>query len=201
MKARTDNKKIGNLEVFLGVLILIIVIALIINSVLLPKDDNKYLDLKEKANTFAEKVLKTVNEEETSTDTYYLIDFSKDDKYLKGLANDCNPYDSFIELKRDKKVRLVCDNLLIEGVYNNRYYIYEIGSWNKENTLGETALLYNYEIEGKKQLDKNVILKEFIDKYNKKENTSIKELEEIDTSKVKILSDLFYREKKLVKEV
>ena len=201
MKARTDNKKIGNLEVILGVLILIIVIALIINSVLLPKDDNIYLNLKEKANTFAEKVLKKVNEEETSTDTYYLIDFSKDDNYLKGLANDCNAYDSFIELKRDKKVRLVCDNLLIEGVYNNRYYIYEIGSWNKDSTLGETALLYNYEIDGKKQLDKNVIMKEFIDKYNKNENASIKELEEIDTSKVKIISDLFYREKKLVKEV
>ena len=205
MKAKTKNSS-GNVEIVLGISILLVVIVVVVNSVLSNNDNSIYNKYKDLADNFAEEVSKYANEEENEYGlTYYLSDvYSKINK-LKDYNQECNIYDSYVEIKKTMKVRLSCDNYLIEGDYNKNYYLYEIGKWTKDNTLEETTFLYNYQKDNKEVLKDYYLEKEFINEYNKKENTSFDNInsiyEDAKEKNLEIVSDIYYREKKLIKEL
>lgn len=206
MKTRTNNNSFGNIEIILGISILLVVLVIIANSVISLNNNDKYKDIESDANTFIEETLKDANEEENETgNIFYLKDVSLKSNKLNNIKNNCDLYDSYVEIGTTTKVRLSCSDYLLEGTYKNTFYIYEIGSWTKDDTIGETAFFYNYKKEDKEVLKDYLSEREFIETYNKNEETEVTNLdllnEDAKEKQIEVVSDIFYREKKLVKEL
>ncbi len=212
MKALINENGSGTKEIAIGLLVILGVIAFGVNSILNNTSDDDYKKMKVQADKFVKAV--TVHKDMYTNESgiYYLEEieeYNKEEEPVivdpKNKTKSCNLYESFVEISNPKKVKLRCGFLLIEGEYLERYEVYEIGEWQKEDKTGETAFLYNYAKGGVDVLEEPVSETEFITMYNKEENSTYSNINDIKQdaeSKGYVFDyDMFYRTKKLVKEL
>ena len=118
-------------------------------------------------------------------------------------SNECDPNESYVNIKNPKKVSLKCDNYLIQGIYQDSYTIYEVSDWQDQEETGEADVLYKYKKEGLLVTNDYLLEEPFILTYNENEGTSFTTIDELfakKASNITIVSKMFYREKKIVKE-
>jgi len=212
MKAIINEKGSGTKEIAIGLLVILGVTAFGVNSILNNTSDDDYKKMKVQADKFVSAV--TIHKDMYTNETgiYYLEEieeYNTESEVVvanpKNKNESCDLYESYVEISNPKKVRLRCGSLLIEGEYQKRYEVYEIGEWQKEDKTGETAFLYNYAKGGKDVLEEPVDEKQFIALYNKEEGTSYDDINDVKADSVSkgyvVDYDMFYRTKKLVKEL
>ena len=118
-------------------------------------------------------------------------------------SSECDPYESYVIIRSPKKVSLRCDKYLIEGTYQDSYTIYEVSDWQDKEEVGEADILYKYKKEGLLVTNDYLLEDAFVHTFNDNEGTSYTSIDEINAKKasnITIISKMFYREKKIVKE-
>lgn len=212
MKTIINERGAGGKEIIIGLLVILGVFAVGVTSILNNTSGDDYKKMRIQADAFVSAV--TIYKDKYTKDSgkYYLFELEShktEPEYIivdpKNKSISCDMYESFVETSSPKVVKLRCGNYLVEGTYQEKYQVYEIGEWQKEKINGETAFLYNYEKDGTKVLREYLIEEEFIQMYNKNEGTDILDIntlyQDAKTKNITIDSDMFYREKKLVKEI
>lgn len=162
-------------------------------------------DFGTKASTYKAELGKSYNE-------VYLIDLV-DDCYIKAYKNpfsgggDCDLYESKVVFSsnEEKKVTLKCGSYLIDSQAwsSGNYKVYKVSDWQDKvgNSLeAETSRLYKYKKNGIEMLDNYVVTKKMVTTYNSQERKNIRNIEQITGENIEIISKIFYRTKKLVKE-
>ncbi len=212
MKTTISERGAGGKEIIIGLLVILGVFAVGVTSILNNTSGDDYKKMRIQADAFVSAV--TIYKDKYTKDSgkYYLFELEKDkteSEYIivdpKNKSVSCDMYESFVETTSPKTVRLRCGDYLVEGKYQEKYEVYEIGDWQQEKQTGETAFLFNYEKNGVKVLPEYLIEEEFIQTYNRNEGTDILDIntlyQDAKTKNITIESDMFYRDKKLVKEI
>lgn len=212
MKKLINENGAGGKEIIIGLLVIIGVFAFGLQSILNNTSDDKYKKLRVQADKFVDAV--TIHKDKYTNESgiYYLYeleDYNTENEIIiadpSNKSISCNLYESYVTIDNPKKVTLRCGDYLIEGEYQKKYYVYEIGEWQQTDKTGDTAFLYKYIKDGKAAIDKYVTEYEFIKTYNEKEETSFETADEaVADAKGKGITvdyDMFYRTKTLVKEI
>jgi hypothetical protein len=212
MKIVGNEHGAGGKEIIIGLLVILGVFAFGVQSILNNTSDDGYKNMRAKADEFVKAVTIYKDEFTKESGIYYLADLEENkrqDDYVitdpKDKNASCDLYESYVETTNPKKFRIKCGDYLAEGEYLTKYYIYEIGEWQKEKVSGETAFFYNYEKDGNTVLGDYQEEVEFIRTYNKNEGSNVEDInslyQDAKGKNIVIDSDMYYREKKLVKEI
>ena len=212
MKKLINEKGAGGKEIVIGLLVLIGVFAFGVNSILNNTSDDDYKKMRIQADKFVDAV--TIYKDEFTKDEniYYLYELEENNREEeliivnpKNKKESCDMYESFVEIDNPKKVTLRCGSYLLEGDYQKKYDVYEIGEWQQKDKTGDTAFLYRYSKDGKPVLSDFVTELELIQVYDKNEEESFTTIDEVQSDAqskgIEIDYDMFYRVKKLVKEI
>ena len=175
-------------------------------------DKRKYEVFAQNARDFGTKATTYRNERIKYFDEIYLIDLV-DDHYIKAYKNpfsgggECDLYESKVVFSQDgsKRVTLKCGNYLVDSQLwsSGNYKVYKVSNWQEkigDSLEAETSKLYKYQKNGMDMLDDYVVSKKLVTTYNQKESKNIRDIEQIDLEKIEVISKIFYRTKKLVKE-
>lgn len=184
-------------------------ILIAVGSKFVLDNTKSYGSLKTLANTFANAVAKY--KDQVLLKKEYSLYEVEQKKFIDEITspfdkNDvCDKYESFVEMPEisTKKITLLCGNYLTEGVQNEYYKVYEISEWSKEKKeeYNDSAVVYNFKYNNNLMLKEDVTEKTFVQKYNEimKENiTSANDVK--GKNNVELISNIAYREKKLLKE-
>jgi hypothetical protein len=213
MKRVLNNKGFGAKEIIIMLLLLLGLFAIGTNLVSTYIGGDKYTrPMKLQADNFVKmvSVYKDKNTKDGTT-VYYLYDLSngQDSNELvdpERKSRSCDIYESYVDIEAPKKVLLKCGKYLIKGEYQNKYELYEVGDWQKEKIPdSESNFLYNYTVDGKEVFPDYVTESEFIQKFNKMNETNCISIDEVygyvnKKENEQVLMDMFYRERKLIKE-
>lgn len=175
-------------------------------------DKRKYEVFAQNAKDFGTKAATYRNERIKYYDEIYLIDLV-DDHYIKSYKNpfsgggECDLYESKVVFSsnNEKHVTLKCGDYLIDSQLwsSGNYKVYKVSSWQEKigNSLeAETVRLYRYQKNDIDMLTDYVVPKKLVTTYNQKENKNIRNIEQINGENIEIISKIFYRTKKLIKE-
>ena len=212
MKALINENGAGTKEIAIGLLVILGVTAFGIQSILNNTNDDDYKKMKIQAEKFVDTV--TIHKDMYTNESgiYYLEELENNNQEGKIIITNpknkkesCNMYESYVDINHPKSVKLICGSYMIEGEYQKKYDVYEIGTWQKERIAGEAAFLYNYSKDGKDVFKKPVIEKELVIRYNQEEGASCVDAEDVkndaSTKGYTVVAEMYYRTKKLVKEL
>ena len=168
-----------------------------------------YGSFKTLANTFANAVAK-YKDQVILKEEYSLYEVEQEE-FIEEITNPfdksevCDKYESFVEMPEinTKKVTLLCGNYLTEALQNEYYNIYEVSEWSKtkEEGYNDNSVVYNFKLNGNLMLKEDVTERTFIQKYNEVMGEVISNPNDLNSKKnVELVSNVVYREKKLVKE-
>lgn len=141
---------------------------------------------------------------------YYLQDLIGDKLFVNiknpfGGAKYCDTYNTFVELKDNKKyVTLKCGSYLIEhqDITKDDFTIYKVSSWQLKKLKGtnvEKQILYNYRINKKEVLNESYPEDAFLIIFNQNFQTSYDKVSKI-PKKYNIVKNTYYRTKVVVNE-
>ena len=175
-------------------------------------DKRKYEVFAQNARDFVTKSASYRNEKIKYFDEIYLIDLV-DDFYIKSYKNpfdvrgNCDLYESKVVFSSngDKHVTLKCGNYLIDSELwsNGNYKVYKVSDWSEKiggSLEAETVRLYKYQKDGVDMFNDYVVTKKLVETYNQQEGKNIRNIEQINEENIEVISKIFYRTKKLVKE-
>ena len=212
MKRVLNNKGFGAKEIIIMLLLLLGLFAIGANLVSTYIGGDKYTrPMKIQADNFVSMVA-VYKDKHTKDDStiYYLYDLSGGEASElvdpEKKSRSCDIYESYVNIEQPKYVLLKCGKYLIKGEYQKKYELYEVGEWQKEKIPdSESNFLYNYTVDGKEVFSDYLHENEFIQKFNKNNETNSTSIDEIYTyaskrENMQILMDMFYRERKLIKE-
>ena len=175
-------------------------------------DNRKFEVFAQNARDFGTKASTYRVERLKNYDEIYLIDLV-DDHYIKSYKNpfsgggDCDLYESKVVFSSngEKRVTLRWGDYLIDSQEwsSGNYIVYKVSDWSMKigNSLeAETVKLYKYQKNGIDMLNDYVVTKKLVTTYNQKENKNIRKIDQISDENIEVISKIFYRTKKLVKE-
>ncbi len=207
MKKIIKNKGFTRFEFILGLLTIIGLTAFGVKGFFDNKKGGDFNAFKKLAEGFVMDVSVYKDNDLRADGTYYLSYLRKNgfEEEVRNpfSSNECDPYESYVNINKPKKVVLKCDNYIIEGTYQESYTIYELSDWQSEEESGEADVLYKYKKEGLLVTQDFLLEKPFLTTYNENEGTSFNNIEDLmakKASNITIISKMFYREKKIVKE-
>ncbi len=207
MKKIIKSKGFTKFEFILGLLTILGLTAFGVKGFFDNKQGGVYNAFKKIAEGFVMDVSVYKDNDLRSDGTYYLS-YLRKHGFTEVVSNpfgsdECDPNESFVNIKSPKKVTLRCSNYLIEGTYQDSYTIYEVSDWQDQEEVGEADVLYKYKKEGVFVTEDYLLENAFILTYNENERTNYTSIEEIYAKKsdnITVVSKMFYREKKIVKE-
>lgn len=199
-----------------GVVALIVFVIIILSvagySSFQSKNKREYEVFVQNAKDFGTKATTYRNERIKYFDEIYLVDLV-DDHYIKSYKNpfgggeECDLYESKVVFSSngEKSVTLRCGEYLIDSQLwsSGNYKVYKVSAWDEKigNALeAETVRLYKYQKNGVDVLNDYVVTKKLVTTYNQKEGKNIRTIQQIDVENIEVISKIFYRTKKLVKE-
>lgn len=175
-------------------------------------DKRKYEVFAQNARDFGTKATTYRNERIKYYNEIYLIDLVND-HYIKSYKNpfsgggECDLYESKVVFSSDgsKRVTLKCGDYLIDSQVwsSGNYKVYKVSNWDEQigNSLeAETVRLYKYKKNGIDILNDYVVTKKLVTTYNQNEGKNVRNIEQISGENIEVVSKIFYRTKKLVKE-
>jgi len=168
-----------------------------------------YGSFKTLANTFANAVAK-YKDQVVLKEEYSLYELEQK-KFIDEITNPfdkneiCDKYESFVEMPEisTKKVTLLCGKYLTEGLQNEYYNIYEVSNWSseKKEEYNDNTTVYNFKLNGNLMLKEDVTERTFVQKYYEIMGENISKPTDIENkNNIELISNVAYREKKLVKE-
>ena len=188
----------------------IIAILIAVGTKIVLDNTKSYGSFKTLANNFANSVAKYKDQvmikEEYSLFEVESKGFIDEIKNPLDKKEVCDKFESFVEIPEisTKKVTLLCGKYLVTGTQNKSYEVYEVSNWSKEkkDEYNDNAVLYNFKLNGKLMLNEDVPARTFIQKYNEITGKNISSINEVRNNReVELVSNLAYREKKLLKEL
>lgn len=205
-------KKINNLGFTIKefmFMLAFIAILIAIGSKIALDSTKSYGSFKTLANTFANAVAK-YKDQVMLKDEYSLYEIEQK-KFIDEITSPfdknekCDKYESFVEMPEisKKKITLLCGSYLTEGLQNEYYNVYEVSKWEetKQENYNDSVMVYNFELDGNLMLQEAVPERTFIQKYYEVMGETISNPTDLETkSNIKLISNVAYREKKLVKE-
>lgn len=207
MKKIIKNKGFSKFEFILGLLTILGLTAFGVKGFFDNKNGGVYNAFKKLAEGFVMDVSVYKDSDIREDGVYYLNYLLKHgfDEEVRNpfSSSECDPYESYVIISTPKKVSLRCDNYLIEGKYQESYTIYEVSDWQDQEEKGEADILYKYKKEGLLVTNDFLLEDAFVHTFNDNEGTSYTSIDEINANKasnITIISKMFYREKKIVKE-
>lgn len=175
-------------------------------------DKRKYEVFAQNARDFGTKATTYKVERVKNYNEVYLIDLVND-HYIKAYKNpfsgggDCDLHESKVVFFSDgsKRVTLKCGDYLVDSQMwsSGNYKVYKVSSWQEkigDSLEAETSRLYKYKKNGIEMLDDYVVTKKLVTTYNSQERKNIRDIDQINDENIEIISKMFYRTKKLVKE-
>lgn len=175
-------------------------------------DKRKYEVFVQNARDFGTKATTYRVEKIKNHTEIYLIDLV-DAHYIKSYKNpfsgggECDLYESKVVFLSNgtKKVTLKCGDYLVDSQLwsSGNYRVYEVSNWQEKvgsSLEAETVRLYKYQKNGMDMLNDYVVTKKLVTTYNQKENKNIRSIEQINEENIEVISKIFYRTKKLVRE-
>ncbi len=212
MKIKLDNKGFGFKE-FLAVLVVILIVVLFIyRSFFNSNSKLPFKQFRSLAKDFGVHATSVRDEHPALTNRIYLYDVVEKGFYDKiespfKKGEYCDEFESRMDTRAEnaRSITFKCGDYMI---YNEKfetspedYEIYKVSAWQESKiTDGDHSQeLYNYSANGKLVLDKYYVEKEFIVNYNNKTGSNITSIGQIDTSKFKLETKVFYRTMELVK--
>ena len=205
---KVNNKGFSTKEFMLMFAIIAILIA--VGTKIVLDNTKSYGSFKTLANNFANSVAKYKDQvmikEEYSLFEVESKGFIDEIKNPLDKKEVCDKFESFVEIPEisTKKVTLLCGKYLVTGTQNKSYEVYEVSNWSKEkkDEYNDNAVLYNFKLNGKLMLNEDVPARTFIQKYNEITGKNISSINEVRNNReVELVSNLAYREKKLLKEL
>ena len=204
MKRMLDNKGIGGKEAIAALLLILVIIAIAVTSLNGKTSDKGYKVMKTQADSFVKAVSIYKDRNTKDSGVYYLYELLEDTAVSVDLFNPdnknekCNEYESIVNLSNGKHVTLLCGSYLIDGEYQQKYDVYQIGDWQREAVAGDTEFLYNIKLDDKMLYSEYFPEVEFINKYNLSQGTSNITLDDCyadakNKPNLSIEADLFYR--------
>lgn len=202
------NKRGFTIKEFMFMLAFLAILIAIGTKIVL--DGTKsYGSFKTLANTFANAVAK-YKDQVMLKEEYSLYEVEQEE-FIEEITNPfdksevCDKYESFVEMPEinTKKVTLLCGNYLTEALQNEYYNIYEVSEWSKtkEEGYNDNSVVYNFKLNGNLMLKEDVTERTFIQKYNEVMGEVISNPNDLNSKKnVELVTNVVYREKKLVKE-
>ena len=212
MKRNLNNKGFGKKEIMF-VLVFMLVIMAIYFTVLNGKiggADTKAM--KALADNFYNDATIYKDEYPTDDDVYYAYDLATSDKgysYMDPNNKDetCDYFESFVKIRSQNELQLKCGKYVVEWKKNEKYRVYEVGEWTTEEVTGDGIMLYNYKLDGKLQLEKPVVERAFTQKLQMAVGEELMNMEDVNyyiknhpDKKLEVVSEMYYRSKKLVAE-
>lgn len=207
MKRIINSKGFSKFEFIIGMLTVLVLMAFGVKAFFDNKKGGDFGAFKKIAENFVKDVSYYKDENLREDGMYYLF-YLKDNGFESIINNpfgsgSCDEYESYVNILSPKKVSLKCDNYLIEGTYQEKYTVYEVSDWQIEEEAGDAEIMYTYKKDGREIPDEHMLEAPFIEFFNDTEGTSFKTVEEIFHNKkenIEIISKLYYRDKKIVKE-
>ena len=207
MKRIINSKGFTKFEFIIRMLTVLILIAFGVKSFFDNKKGGDFGAFKKIAETFVKDVSYYKDENLREDGMYYLF-YLRDNGFHNTIANpfgdgSCDEYESYVNILSPKKVSLKCDNYLIEGTYQESYTVYEVSDWQVEEEAGDAEIMYNYKKDGKEMTEEHMLEAPFIEFFNDTEKTNFTTIEQIFHNKadnIEVISKLYYRDKKIVKE-
>jgi len=116
-------------------------------------------------------------------------------------------FESFVKIKQKNELQLKCGKYVVEWKKTEKYRVYEVGNWTKEEVTGDGILMYNYKVNGKLMLEEPLVERAFVNKFQSvvgEEMTNIDDadyyVKEHKDKGIEIVAEMYYRTKKLVAE-
>lgn len=181
-KFKLNNKGLGRKETMICLLIIIVGMVAVLYFTTEADDSSKFTKFIRLAKEFGEEAGVVRDSEgaiyETRVYLYDVINLGYDDRYNSPFNRNesCNTYESKIEMEeRSIYITMRCSEYLIykEVSTNDEFTIYKVSEWTDQKLTGshvQTETFYNYTINGEEQFDTYYTEKEFLVKYNEKEN-------------------------------
>ena len=135
-----NNKGFSKFEFSVGLVTVMILMVLGLKLVFNHKDTGNYISMKKLAESFVMSV-SVYKDDNYRTDGMYYLFYLNNNGFSGNVnspfsSNECDNYESYVNIKSPKKVSLKCDNYLIEGVYQEEYTVYEVSEWKDEEGEG-----------------------------------------------------------------
>ena len=203
-----NNKGFSKFEFSVGLVTVMILMVIGLKLVFNHKDTGDYMSMKKLADSFVMNVSVYKDDNYRADGMYYLF-YLNDNGFIGNVnspfsSNECDNYESYVNVHSPKKVSLKCDHYLLEGTYQDTYTVYEVSDWQaEEEVVGEAEIMYNYKKDGKEVNEEYLLEGAFVELYNTQEGGAYKTITEIHANQpenIELLSKVFYREKKIVKE-
>ena len=209
---RKNRKAFVLSEILAFIAVVAVIFAIVGYLISKNADKTQYKVFVQNARQFATKVSTYRDEHVKYYNEIYLLELVKNN-YIKAYQNPfgggkyCDLYESKVVIRTsgERYVTLKCGDYLIDSqkVSSDGYQIYKVSEWKESKDSSqstESAKLYNYKKNGVVVLENYVNDKKFIEIYNDYENQNIKDITEINSINISIMSKTFYRTKELVQE-
>lgn len=202
-----NNRGFSKFEFIIGLLTIMVLTVFGVKLVFDHKDTGNYISMKSLAESFVLDVSVYKDDDYRADGMYYLFYLDKNG-FIGNVTSPfsgskCDKYESYVNIHSPKKVSLKCDEYLLEGTYQDSYTIYEVSEWQDEKETGDAEIMYNYKKDGKEVNEEYLQEGAFVQIYNEQEGKAYKAVSEIYEnvpSNIEIISKVFYRDKKIVKE-
>lgn len=209
MKDLNNEKGFSKLELITVLCAFLILIAIGVYSISDNTKKGEFSAFKKLADSYIYNV-NLYKDQYPSIDNVYYLEDLLERKFIDSLTSpfdkktSCDLYETKVTIENSKKTFIIrCQSYTIEGVYGQKYKVYQVGEWTQEfdETKNlEAGKMYNYTKDGVQVLDKYYLEKEFIIKFNEQEQTEYETLDAIKASDAEVVEDIFYRTKDFIRE-
>lgn len=212
MKRNLDNKGFGKKEVMFSLVFILVIMAVYLFLLKGKIGNTDTRAIKALAEGFYNDAIIYKDEYPHDDDVYYAYDLASSDKshsYMdpNNKEETCDYFESFVKIKQKNELQLKCGKYVVEWKKTEKYRVYEVGNWTKEEVTGDGILMYNYKVNDKLMLEEPLVERAFVNKFQSvvgEEMTNIDDadyyVKEHKDKGIEIVAEMYYRTKKLVAE-